>query len=70
MQNKKRIIKNAREKEQVIYKVKPIEIIPDFTIVDLKPDGPEWMLHEAKEIRSASPDSNTQKIYLSITSNE
>lgn len=46
MQNKKRIIKNAREKEQVIYKVKPIEITPDFTIVDLKPDGPEWMLHE------------------------
>lgn len=45
-QNKERVLKGGREKDQVSHKNRPMKITADFRVETLKPEGPglrSWM---------------------------
>lgn len=56
IQNKERIIKCTREKEKVIYKDRSIKITHYFSMVTLKANGSEQILHRLKKTTYVSLD--------------
>lgn len=46
VQNKEKILKTARENDQITYKSRPIRITPEFSKKTVKARGPGWILYK------------------------